>query len=135
MAKNKFCFKTIVSIFLAVAMIFSLSVTASAVEPLYSDTSKVSLQIVFSGTTAYCTVSVIGTPDAISVTNGKLVLQDSEGEVIEFWDNLSSDSRTMSVTKIASKLTSGEKYTLIFSADVIRSQMVEPVSSSTSKYC
>lgn len=135
MAKSKSNIKTIVSIFLAITMLLCLTITVSSVEPRYSDTHAVRVQLTIVETTAYCSVSVTGADGTTSITDGELVLKDSTGKTIDLWDGLSSNNNRLSVNPISYGLTKGEKYTLSFSATANRNGKSEPISSSVSEYC
>lgn len=124
-------FKYFISILLSLTMIVLTGTVVLAVEPRYSDTNFVDVQLRISGTTAYCTVSVTGAKGTTSITNGHLVLTDSKGNIKGDWSNLSSDSDTFFVSKTVTDLTTGETYTLSFSADVNRNGKKEPVSGSS----
>lgn len=124
----------IISLFLALVILTCSATVVNAVQPRYSDTSSVSLSLKYSGTTAYCQVTVNCTSDITGITNGSLVLRSSKGNVVKSWTNLTSNSNTLSVFKTVSGLTSGETYTLNFSAKV-NSTKTEVISSSISKTC
>lgn len=127
--------KYFISIVLAFAVLICTATAASAVEPRMSDTNSVSVQLTFSGTTAYCYAIVTGADGTTSITDGHLVLTDSNGTVVDEWKNLSSSSKKLTVSKSTSGLTKGEKYILTFSAKVNRNGRAEDVGNYVSKAC
>lgn len=127
--------KHFVSIFFVFVVLLCTATAVSAVEPRLSDTNSVSVWLVFSGTTAYCDAKVTGADGTTSITNGHLVLTDSNGTVVADWNNLSSNSDKLTVSKVASDLIKGETYTLTFSAKVNRNGRTENVSNYVSKKC
>lgn len=131
--RNKF--KFIISILLSLVLIAITSTAVTAIEPRYSDTNFVDVQLRISGTTAYCTLSVTGANGTKSITDGQLTLTDSKGNIVGDWSDLPSNSDTLFVSKTATGLTKGETYTLSFSANVNRNGKAEPVSGSSTKTC
>ncbi len=127
--------KYFVSIFLTFAVMICAAAPVSAVQPRFSYTNSVTVRLVFSGTTAYCTASVRGYDSVTSITDGHLVLEDSKGTVVGEWKNLSSSSQNLDVSKTVSDLNEGETYTLTFSAKVIANNGSETVSNYVSKTC
>lgn len=128
-------FKCFISILLSFIMIIGLTTTVSAVEPRYSETHSVTVQLTFSGTTAYCEAEVKGANGTTSITGGQLILTDSRGNPVGNWSNLSSTTAKLSVSKSVKNLKSGEEYTLFFSATVNRNGNAEPVSNSSTQTC
>lgn len=126
---------SIFSIILSFVLIICTSTAATAVEPRLSDTSSATLTLSFSGTTAYCVATVKGADGTSSISDGKLILTDSNGKEVASWINLSSNGKTLYVSKTAYGLTEGEKYTLTISAKVNRNGNTEKVSNSISKTC
>lgn len=116
-------------------MIIGLSTTASAVEPRYSDTHSVTIQLTFDGTTAYCEAELTGANGTKSITDGSLILTDSQGNPVGKWTNLSSNTDTLAISKSITGLNKGGTYTLSFSATVNRNGNAEPVSKSITKTC
>lgn len=127
--------KHFISIILAFAVLICTAMTVSAVEPRMSDTNKVTVQLTFSGTTAYCYASVTGADGTTSITDGHLVLTDSNGTAVGEWENLSSNSKRLTVSKSVSGLTKGETYTLTFSAKVNRNGRLENAGNYVSEEC
>ncbi len=127
--------KHFISIILVFAVLICTAMTVSAVEPRYSDTNSVTVYLVFSGTTAYCDATVTGADGTTSITDGHLVLTDSNGAVVGEWKNLSSNSKKLTVSKSVSGLIGGETYTLTISAKVNRNGRSEDVGNYVSKKC
>lgn len=127
--------KYFISILMALVVLICTTAAVSAVEPRMSDTTKITVQLTYSGTTAYCTGIVTGADGTTSITDGHLVLTDSGGTIVAEWENLSSNSKKLTVSKSASDLTKGETYTLTFSAKVNRNGRTEDVSNYVSKKC
>lgn len=127
--------KCLISIFLSMLVIFSLAVTVGAIEPRYSDTNSVTVRLVFSGTTAGCSVKIYGADGTKSINNVNITLKDSKGSVKAKWTDLSSNSDNYLFSETVSNLTKGETYTLVVSANVNRNGNTEPVSGSDSKTC
>lgn len=120
---------------MALVVLVCTATAVSAVEPRYSDTSSVTVQLTFSGTTAYCTAIVRGADGTTSITNGHLVLTDSSGNVAAEWKDISSTGKSLTFSDNASDMTKGETYTLTFSAKVNRNGRSEDVSNYVSKKC
>lgn len=116
-------------------MIMGLTTTVSAVEPRYSDTNLVDVQLIISGTTAYCTVNITGADGTTSISDGHLTLTDSKGNVKGDWKKLSSNGDNLFFTATVTGLTKGETYTLDFTGTVNRNGGTEPVSGSSTKTC
>ncbi|MCC8042900.1 MAG: Ig-like domain-containing protein [Oscillospiraceae bacterium] len=127
--------KHFISIILAFVVMICTAMTVSAVNPRMSDTSSVSVTLTFSGTTAYCDAKVTGADGTTSITDGHLVLTDSDGTVVGEWENLSSSSKRLTVSKSVSGLTKNETYTLTLSAKVNRNVSSEYVGNYISKKC
>lgn len=123
------------SLILAFVVLICTAMTVSAVEPRMSDTNKVTVQLTYSGTTAYCDATVIGADGTTSITDGHLVLTDSKGTVVAEWSDLSSNSKKLTVSETVSGLTKDETYTLTISAKVNRNGRSEDVSNYVSKKC
>lgn len=127
--------KGLISIFLSFIVIASLATTAFAVEPRYSDTSAVIVQLLFSGTSADCSVKIYGKSGTKSITDVNITLTDSDDNVVEEWKNLSSNGSIFSFSETASDLTKGKKYKLSVSANVNGNSSTEFVSNSTTQTC
>ena len=116
--------KSFISIFAVLIIMFCTVTTASAAETRLSNTSSVSVWLAFSGTTAYCDAKVTGANGTTSITNGYLILTDSQGTVVANWSNLSSNSDKLTVSKSTTGLKKGETYTLTFSAKVNKNNKI-----------
>lgn len=127
--------KYFISILMALVVLICTATAVLAVEPRMSDTTKVTVTLVFSDTTAYCDAIVTGADGTTSITDGHLVLTDSNGTVVGDFPNLSSNSKKLTVSETVSGLTKGETYTLTFSAKVNRNGRSEDVSNYVSKKC
>lgn len=127
--------KYFISILMALVVLICTATAVLAVEPRMSDTTKVTVTLVFSDTTAYCDAIVTGADGTTSITDGHLVLTDSSGTVVADWTNLSSNSEKLTVSKTVSGLTKGETYTLTISAKVNRNGGSEYVGNYVSKTC
>lgn len=127
--------KSFISIFAVLIIMFCTVTTASAAETRLSNTSSVSVWLAFSGTTAYCDAKVTGANGTTSITNGYLILTDSQGTVVANWSKLSSNSDKLTVSKSTTGLKKGETYTLTFSAKVNKNNRAEDVSNYVSKTC
>lgn len=128
-------FKCFISILLSFTVIIGLVTVVSAVEPKYLDTNSVLVTLVFKGTTAYCSVNVSGADGTTSVTDGHLILTDSNGNIAGDWSNKNSYTSSLFISESVSGLTKGEMYTLSFSANVNRNGRKEPVSGSSTQTC
>ncbi len=127
--------KYFISILMALVVLICTATAVLAVEPRMSDTTKVTVTLVFSDTTAYCDAIVTGADGTTSITDGHLVLTDSSGTVVADWTNLSSNSEKLTVSKTVSGLTKGKTYTLTISAKVNRNGGSEYVGNYVSKTC
>lgn len=127
--------KYFISILMALVVLICTATAVLAVEPRMSDTTKVTVTLVFSDTTAYCDAIVTGADGTTSITDGHLVLTDSSGTVVADWTNLSSNSEKLTVSKTVSGLTKGKTYTLTISAKVNRNGESEYVGNYVSKTC
>lgn len=127
--------KHLISIILSFVIIISTATAVAAIEPRYSDTHSLRISLSFSGTSANCVADLIGAKGTTSISDGHLILTDSNGNVKGDWENLSSNTGTLYVSKSVSGLTKGETYTLTLSANVKRNGNTEYVSDSNSKTC
>lgn len=116
-------------------MIFCLATTVSAetnnynnnsIESRYSNNHRITISL--DGTSCYA--KILGSVGTTSITNGKLVLEDDNGNEVDSWSDLSSYGSTLIVSKTASGMVSGETYTLTISAYVNRNGSSEYVSES-----
>lgn len=85
--------RCLISILLSFVMIMGTAIFVSAVEPRYSDTNFVDIQLRISGTTAYCKVNVSGADGTTSISDGHLTLTDSKGNVEEEIDIINSNGK------------------------------------------
>ncbi len=127
--------KCLISIFLSLLVIFSLTVTVCAIEPRFSETNSMTVRLNFNGTTANCSVKIYGAKGTASIDNVNITLKDSKGNVKGEWKNLSSNDDYFSFSDSISNLTKGETYTLSASGNVNRNGNAEPVSGSSSNPC
>ncbi len=127
--------KSLISIFLSLLVIFSLTVTVGAMEPRYSDTDSITIGLGFNGTTASCSLIINGADGTTSIDNVNITLKDSNGNIKGEWKNLSSNSKTFTFFQTVSNLTRGENYTLEFSANINRKNNTEFVKDSRSQTC
>lgn len=101
----------------------------------YDDGQKISIKLTYSSNGASCYVKIDGGEGTKSISNGKMVLTDSSGGVVQSWSNLSSTGTTLIVSKTAKDVTKGETYTLTITATINGSSSSEEVSGSvTVKY-
>lgn len=127
--------KGLISILISFVVIIGTATVVAAIEPRYSDTHSLYVSLTFSGTTANCVANLIGANGTTSISDGRLTLTDSGGNVKGDWKNLSSNDDILYVSKSVSGLNSGEEYTLTFSAKVKRNGSVGTVSDSKSATC
>lgn len=127
--------KWLISILLSLVVIASLATTAFAVEPRFSDTHSVKVNVSFIGTTAHCKVGITGADGTTSITNVTITLKDSANNVVGEWLDLRSNGDNFSFYDSVSNLTGNETYTLSVSANVTRKGNIEPVAGSSSNTC
>lgn len=101
---------------------------------LYYDTNtKVTLTLNFSSNEASCYAKINGGSGTTGITNGTLTLKDSSGHVVEKWENLSSSSSILIVSKTASGVTAGNTYTLTITATVNTSTSSQTITESITR--
>ena len=101
---------------------------------IYYDTNTdITLTLTFHSNVALCYANVDGGKSVTEITNGVLTLTDSNGTEIEKWDNLSSSSSMLIVSKTAKNVTKGETYTLTITVTVKTSSSSEVISESITK--
>ncbi len=127
--------KCLISIILSLFVIFSLTVTVSAIEPRFSETNSITVRLGFNGTTAYCSVKIYGVDGTQSIDNVNITLKDSNGNVKGEWTNLSADGDYFSFSKTVSNLTKGEAYTLTASGNINGKINTEFVKDSHKETC
>lgn len=127
--------KCLISIFLSLLVIFSLTVAVSAIEPRFSETNSITVRLGFNGTTANCDVTIFGADGTTSIDSVNIYLKDSRNNVKGKWLDLSSPSGFFTFSDSVSNLTKGETYTLSVSAKVHRNGNNEDVSDSKTNTC
>ncbi len=124
--------KFVVSICLVVVLLMNMVIPVHA--QLYYDTNTdIMLNLSFSSNAASCYVSIDGGNSVTGITNGTLVLTDSSGSVVKRWDNLSSATSMLIVSKTAKNVTKGETYTLTTTVTVKTSTSSETITESITK--
>ena len=78
--------KYFISILMAMIVLICTATAVSAVEPRLSDTTKVTVQLTYSGTTAYCTVIVNGADGTTSITEFYVVFNRDDNEYATDFD-------------------------------------------------
>ncbi len=127
--------KRLIAIFLSLILVIGFAITTSAMEPRYSDTNRISVRLVFIGTTANCTLKIFGAEGVTSIDNVNITLSDSSGNPVGSWNNLSSTGQDFSFFDTVPNLDKGEHYTLSFSAKVNTNTNSETVSGTASNDC
>lgn len=111
---------------------FCLSIAVSA-EPRYSDNCTITLGLTYSSSGASCYAKIKGSAGTTGISNCTLSLEDSSGNVVKSWTNLSVSGSILSVSKTTSSVVKGETYTLSITATVTRNGTSETVSDSITK--
>ena len=128
--------KCLISIFLSLCVIFGLTITGAAIEPRYSYTKSVTVNLGFSGTTASCEVIIHGIDGTKGIDSVNIYLKDSKNNVKGKWLNLSSTGSHFTFSDSVSNLTKGETYTLSVSAKVNnKNGNSEDISESHTETC
>lgn len=120
------------SFVLVVCTIFCLTISVSAMEPRYSETTTISLNLSFTSEGAKCYCKIVGGTGTKSISDCTVTLTDSNGDEVKSWKNLSSTGSILYFSENASEATSSGTYTLAVTATVNRNGNSEPVSGSTS---
>lgn len=107
--------KKITALTLALTLIFSLSLSALAATPRWDNTADCNLSLSFSGSTAYCDVTVTGNPGTSKIT-ATVALKKSDGTAVRSWTETIYDEQ-FSVTKTAPNCAVGS-YVLTVTATV-----------------
>lgn len=133
LGEAKFMKKKVSALFLALVLIFSLSVSASAITPRWDSTTTCNPRLLFSGTTASCRLTVVA--DSGSDIDATMTLYKGTGSSkseIATWNV--SDTTSMNVTKYATA-KSGQKYTLEISVTVSGPNGTDYIDDSVTATC
>lgn len=126
--------KSLTAILITLSVLICITVSASA-QYYYDSNTNIILKLTYSSNEASCYARIEGGTGSKSISNGKMVLTDSSGGVVQSWSNLSSTGTILTVSKTAKDVTKGETYTLTITATVNGSSSSEEVSGSvTVKY-
>lgn len=112
---------------------FALPTAAEGIAPMYSETNFCSVSVAFSGSTAYCDVTINGATGTTKIDNGTITLKDSSGNTVKQWTSQSATGASFYFSKSTTGVSSGNTYTLSFSATVHRNGKTENVSGSITK--
>lgn len=124
--------KILASVFAVVVLLTHMVIPAYA--QLYYDTNtKITLTLDFSSTGASCYSKISGGNGVTEITDGTLTLTDSSGTVVGKWENLSSSSSILIVSKTATGVTKGNTYTLTITATAKTADSSEPVTKSMTR--
>lgn len=124
--------KILVSVCLIAALLMSMVIPVHA--QLYYDTNTdVTLTLGFSSSGASCYSQISGGSGVTKITDGTLTLSDSNGTVVEKWENLSSGNSILIVSKTAKDVTQGNTYTLTITATVNTSTSSETITKSITR--
>ena len=124
--------KILVSVCLIAALLMSMVIPVHA--QLYYDTNtKITLTLSFSSDGASCYAKVSGGNGVTEITDGTLVLTDASGTVVKKYENLSSPSSMLTVSKTATGVTQGETYTLTITVTVKTSTSSETITKSITR--
>lgn len=123
--------KKLFAIALAVVTLMIFAVSVYAVQPKYTNTYSVTLNLSFTSSGANCYCKIKGISTVKSITNGTMQLLDSNGNIVATWSNLSATGNQLIVSKTATNIVAGETYTLTISAYVNTSTYSEYISQST----
>lgn len=99
----------------------------------YDTNTSIILTLGFSSNGASCYANIDGDNSATAITDGTLTLTDSSGTVVEKWENLSSPSSILIVSKTAKGVTAGNTYTLTITATVKTNHSSESVTKSITR--
>ncbi len=105
----------ITALTLALALIFSLSMSALAATPRWVNTDSCKVQLSFSGSTANCNVTITGKPGTSKIT-GTVTLKKSDGTSVKSWIKTVNDEQ-FSAFETALNCAPGD-YVLTVSATV-----------------
>lgn len=124
--------KFFVSVCVAVVLLMNMVIPVYA-QLDYDTNTSIILTLSFSSNEASCYAKIRGGNGATEITDGTLTLTDSSGTVVEKWDNLSSLSSILIVSKTAKDVTKGETYTLTITATVKTSSSSETITESVTR--
>lgn len=96
----------------------------------YSDDNQITCSLSFSSNKASCFVEIIGAQGTTSISDCTVTLTDSKGNEVKSWSGLSAIGSKLTVSKSATGVVKGEKYTLSVTATVHRNGSTETVSDS-----
>lgn len=102
--------KSLTAILITLSVLICITVSASA-QYYYDSNTNITLRLTYSSNEASCYARIDGGKGTKSISNGKMVLTDSSGGVVQSWSNLSSAGTTLIVSKTAKDVTKGETYT------------------------
>ena len=114
-------------------MCFSISASAAiAIQP-FADANASTISLSFSGSTAYCSLTINGATGTTKIDNCTVTLRESNGTLINQWTNQSATGTRLSFDKSTTTVTKNKTYTLSFSATIYRNGKTEPISGSITK--
>ncbi len=124
--------KFLASVCVVVILLINMVIPVHA--QLYYDTNTdITLTLNFSSSGASCYAKVDGDNSVTEITNGTLTLTDSSGTEVGKWENLSSPSSILIVSKTAKNVTKGETYTLTITVTVKTSSSSETITESITR--
>ncbi len=124
--------KFLASICVVVILLINMVIPVHA--QLYYDTNTdITLTLNFSSSGASCYTKILGGNGVTEITDGTLSLTDSSGTVVEKWENLSSPSSILIVSKTAKGVTAGNTYTLTITVTVKTSSSSETITESITR--
>ena len=124
--------KFFVSVCVVVVLLMNIVIPVHA--QLYYDTNtKITLTLSFSSDGASCYAKVSGGNGVTEITDGTLVLTDASGTVVKKYENLSSPSSMLTVSKTATGVTQGETYMLTITVTVKTSTSSETITESITR--
>lgn len=124
--------KFFVSVCVAVVLLMHMVIPVYA-QLDYDTNTSIIQTLSFSSNEASCYAKIRGGNGVTEITDGTLTLTDSSGTVVEKWDNLSSPSSILIVSKTAKDVTKGETYTLTITATVKTSSSSETITESITR--
>ena len=127
--RKKFIIIVICSV---VVLLMNLAIPVHA--QIYYDTNtKITLTLEFSSSGASCYSKIRGGNGVTEISDGVLTLTDKNGNVVQKWDNLTSSSSMLIVSKTAKNVTKGETYTLTITVTVKTSTSSETITESITR--
>lgn len=124
--------KIFVSVCVVVILLMNIVIPVYA-QLNYDTNTDITLTLNFSSDRASCYAKVSGGSGTTKITNGTLTLTDSSGTVVAKWENLSSSSSVLIVSKTAPGVTKGNTYTLTITATVQTADSSESVTRSITR--